>query len=69
LGKSVNRSGPQLGGFLLPSDLGLVHAEIHQADQGFVESGLKILGSRADAPITELRQLCGTGQRVFGLGV
>jgi hypothetical protein len=69
LGKSVSRSGPQLGGFLLPSDLGLAHAGIHRVDQDFEESEQKILDSRVDAPIAELRQLCGRGQRVFGLGV
>ena len=65
----TNRSGPQLGGFLLPSDLALAHGGIHRVGQGFVGSERKTLGNRVDAPIAERRQLYGRAQLVSGLEV
>ncbi len=56
---------PQLGGFLLPNDLGLVHVLIRLADQGSARNELKILDSHVGMPIAEQRQQCETGLLVF----
>lgn len=65
----MNRSGPQLGGFLLSSDPDLVRVVGHWVDQGFAGNELKILDNHAGAPITEQRQRCETGLLVFYLAI